>query len=209
MRCDVGQFRSNDRVYIASHSIFFNMKFRRLEGHSQDVKFIRWHPSSSILISASYDDTIKVWAEDNDDFFCAQTITGHLSTVWGLSFHTDGQKFVSCSDDKSIIVFENDGDQGKGLWRSSASIKDLHKCPIYSIDWSHTTGYIATGGGDNSIVICRQGIAEDDLLHIEATFPEAHANDVNCVRWNPREEYSQILVSTGDDGLIKLWKFVL
>ena len=33
-----------------------------LEGHTQDVKFVRWHPTApAMLLSASYDDTIKVW----------------------------------------------------------------------------------------------------------------------------------------------------
>ena len=36
---------------------------------------------------------------------------------------------------------------------------------------------------------------------------EAHSGDVNCVRWNPDEKFSDILVSTGDDGIIKLWQF--
>ena len=32
-----------------------------LEGHTQDVKFVRWHPTApAMLLSASYDDTIKV-----------------------------------------------------------------------------------------------------------------------------------------------------
>lgn len=32
-----------------------------LSGHSQDVKSVRWHPSRNLLLSASYDDSIKLW----------------------------------------------------------------------------------------------------------------------------------------------------
>jgi WD40 repeat protein len=39
-----------------------------LHGHSQDVKCVKWHPSRDLLFSSSYDDTIKVWAEDDDDW---------------------------------------------------------------------------------------------------------------------------------------------
>jgi WD40 repeat protein len=147
--------------------------------------------------------------EDNDDWFCAQTINAHSSTVWGLSFMADGQKFVSCSDDRSVIVFENDGVNAKGLWRSVATLKDLHKFPVYSIDCSHHNGFIVSSGGDNAIVLCRHGGGQDDLLQLESRYPEAHSGDINCVRWNPSEEQSHILVSTGDDGLVKLWRLTL
>lgn len=31
-----------------------------LQGHTQDVKMVKWHPTRDLLVSASYDDTIKV-----------------------------------------------------------------------------------------------------------------------------------------------------
>lgn len=31
-----------------------------LQGHTQDVKMVKWHPTQNWLVSASYDDTIKV-----------------------------------------------------------------------------------------------------------------------------------------------------
>ena len=55
-----------------------------LSGHSQDVKFVKWHPTENWLFSASYDNTIKCWqySEAVDDWLCAYTIKGHTSTVW-------------------------------------------------------------------------------------------------------------------------------
>ena len=38
-----------------------------LEGHTQDVKCVLWADSNTI-ISASYDNSIKVWCEDDDDY---------------------------------------------------------------------------------------------------------------------------------------------
>ena len=63
-----------------------------LNGHQQDVKAVLWHPSEQILFSASYDDTIKAWSEDevDDDWSCADTLAGHTSTVWGISFNREG-----------------------------------------------------------------------------------------------------------------------
>ena len=84
-----------------------------------------------LLFSASYDDTIKIWKEDNDDWVCIQTLVGHTSTVWGLALHQDGQRFVSCSDDRSIIIWELQVDDKGGRWLIVGSLKGVHTQPIY------------------------------------------------------------------------------
>ncbi|KAI9085604.1 hypothetical protein K1719_032447 [Acacia pycnantha] len=74
-----------------------------LQGHTRDVKMVQWHPTMDILFSCSYDNSIKVWANegDNDDY-------GHTSTVWDLSFNTSGDKMVTCSDDLTLKLWETD-----------------------------------------------------------------------------------------------------
>ena len=42
----------------------------------QDVKSVNWHPSGELLVSASYDDSMKLWANDGDEWVCAQTLAG-------------------------------------------------------------------------------------------------------------------------------------
>jgi WD40 repeat protein len=45
-----------------------------------------------VLASCSYDDTVRIWQEDNDDWYCAATLTGHTSTVWGIAFDPTGDR---------------------------------------------------------------------------------------------------------------------
>mmetsp|Transcript_45472 Transcript_45472/g.61695 ORF Transcript_45472/g.61695 Transcript_45472/m.61695 type:complete len:82 (+) Transcript_45472:442-687(+) len=73
-----------------------------LSGHTQDVKFIKWHPKRNTLFSCSYDDTIKCWNYDMsvDEWVCTYTISGHKSTVWALDFDKEGQHLLTCSDDQ-------------------------------------------------------------------------------------------------------------
>ena len=40
-----------------------------IESHTQDVKKVVWHPSADVLASCSYDDTIKLYREDDDDWY--------------------------------------------------------------------------------------------------------------------------------------------
>jgi hypothetical protein len=51
------------------------------------------------LLSASYDDTVKVWCEspDEDEFVCAGSLVGHQSTVWTAAYHpTHFGRFGMC-----------------------------------------------------------------------------------------------------------------
>lgn len=57
-----------------------------LSGHVQDVKFVRFNPSNNNLYSCSYDDTVKVWLYDGEDFSNINTLRAHEGTVWGLAF---------------------------------------------------------------------------------------------------------------------------
>jgi WD40 repeat protein len=45
-------------------------------GALQDVKMVAWHPSGLVLASASYDNTIKLWVNDGDEWSCSQTLGG-------------------------------------------------------------------------------------------------------------------------------------
>ena len=56
-----------------------------LEGHTQDVKYVEWI-SNEKLISCSYDNSIRMWEMEDDDFVCSQVLPGHASIVWCLAF---------------------------------------------------------------------------------------------------------------------------
>jgi len=185
-----------------------------LDGHTQDVKFVIWHPSSFVLFSASYDDTIKVWAEDSGDWYCCQTLVGHSSTVWGLTFDRKGNQLISCSDDRTVFLWQCDSisDPTK-QWRRVMVVRDLHRHAIYSLDWNVTYNIIATGAGDNAIALLRYEKSEDGVsglgqLSLITKVENAHDGDVNCVRWNPRYDptLAPLLLSAGDDGLVKIWR---
>jgi WD40 repeat protein len=83
-----------------------------LSHHTQDVKSVRWHPTEEVarvfcccflrhfthtdfwqvLASASYDDTIRLYRDDPDDWVCTAVLKGHTSTVWQIAFDATGSR---------------------------------------------------------------------------------------------------------------------
>lgn len=85
-----------------------------LNGHQADVKDVQFAPShgiwgdgDEIILSASYDDTIKCWAEDAGDWYCAASLSSvHTGTIWSLTVAPGGGRFVSGSADGSLAIYK-------------------------------------------------------------------------------------------------------
>jgi WD40 repeat protein len=177
--------------------------------HSQDVKRVVWHPTEDILISASYDDTVKIYRNDpNDgDWACTGTLEGHESTVWSVDFDSTGDRIVSVSDDRSVRIWTKL--KGKDRWSCVSKLEGYHQRPIYDVSWSKTNGLIATACGDDHIRIFKEISAVNDLernVFELACTVKAHSSDVNRVQWNPK--VPGILASCSDDSCVKIWKWI-
>jgi len=231
-----------------------------LQGHEGDIKSIVFGPSHSqwgegeeVLYSASYDDTIKIWAEESGDWYCAATLGSttfvpqsmpgaeealptigggpvHTSTVWSLGLTPGGVRLFSGSEDGSMAIWKmytaserkrlfpratNNNNAAvcstDGLWNCVGKLPDAHSSyAVLTIDCAPSRaghGRIVSGGGDNCINIYREesGSSDAPKFSVEAMAVNAHAGDVNCVMWHPRD--GTCLVSCGDDGAVKLWKY--
>ena len=66
---------------------------------------------------------------------------------------------------------------------------------------------IATACADDTVRLFREVVGDDGGVSYvrEETVDEAHAGDVNCVRWHPRD--GRVLASAGDDGVVRVWLF--
>ncbi len=70
-----------------------------------------------------------------------------------------------------------------------------------------------TGSGDNSICIFEEqasssadiDVQQKPSFHLSVQQRDAHATDINCVRWHPNDP--TVLASAGDDGNLKLWRY--
>lgn len=191
-----------------------------LNSHGQDVKKVVWHPNKDVLASASYDNTIKMYAENvlDSDWDCTATLASHTSTVWSISFDADGERLASCSDDRTVKIwraYHPGNEEGiptpdkETAWKCVCTISGEHSRAVYDISWCKQSGLIATACGDDAVRIFKE---DENSTKNEPTFSlatsndKAHLQDVNTVQWNPVT--SGQLLSCSDDGTIKVWKYV-
>ena len=172
-----------------------------LQDHEGDVKCVAWHPEEQLLASGSYDDRIRLWREDVDDWACCTLLDGHAGTVWWLEFEastrvgkveggegeTDEQKafleertkagarLMSCSDDKTIRV-----------WRRKP--KEKPDAP-------------PTGQG-RMPSIWKNNNFEEEWVE-EARLPQLHDRPIYAVSWSKK---TGRVVSAGSDGIIVVYE---
>lgn len=90
-----------------------------------------------LLASASYDNNICIYKEEDDDWECRATLTGHASTVWSVSFDAAGRRLASCSDDRTVKIwreYPSEGGQGENSSFSSTKVTVLEVldfCRLY------------------------------------------------------------------------------
>lgn len=118
-------------------------------------------------------------------------------------------------------------------WVEEVKLPEVHVRSVYAVDWSSRTGLIVSCGGDGTIAVYREvldetadvvmnGTAEESSNDVSgrkstrwivvATIEAAHDEyEVNHVCWSIRRdkdkrwEDEEIIVSTGDDGTVRLW----
>ncbi|KAJ3828905.1 WD40 repeat-like protein [Lentinula raphanica] len=186
--------------------------------HTQDVKCVAWHPTEEILASGSYDDTIKLYVDDpQDDWYCCTTLTGHESTVWSLSWSPNGKYLASASDDKTVRIWRRVGEHAF----KCVLVLEGHERSVYSVSWGvgksdreneASLGWIASAGGDGVVRVwdLSENTSTEPVVpsaKLIARLPAAHGvHDINSVVWCPRNGYEDLLATSGDDGMVKVWR---
>ncbi|GJJ12473.1 hypothetical protein Clacol_006715 [Clathrus columnatus] len=180
---------------------------RTLQGHTDGVMCMQLcetleHPSFPVLITGSYDRTVRVWnVETGETITC---MTGHSRAVRALQF--DKVKLITGSMDRTLRVWN---------WRSGACIRTLegHSDGVVCLNFDEDL--LASGSADTTVKVWNFRNGECFTLR-------GHRDWVNSVvLWNrpeymPTSEYpssspdlqktsGKLLFSASDDGTIRLW----
>ncbi|KAK4203189.1 coatomer WD associated region-domain-containing protein [Triangularia verruculosa] len=149
-----------------------------LNGHLDYIRTVFFHNELPWIVSASDDQTIRIWNWQNRSLLC--TMTGHNHYVMCAQFHPkDADLVVSASLDQTVRVWDISG------------LRKKHSAPasIYESQMNQANQQQADMFGNTDAVV--------------KFVLEGHDRGVNWVSFHPT---MPLIVSAGDDRLIKLWR---
>ncbi len=94
--------RDDDKILL--WDIKKDESYKKLKGHSGDVKAIDYSPDGLRLASGSRDNSAIIWDAISGDKI--KVLNGHSNNVEAISYSPDGKYLVSGSNDNSIIIWD-------------------------------------------------------------------------------------------------------
>jgi len=158
-----------------------------LLGHTKLVSSISFSPDNTMLASASWDQTIRLWNVTTRD--CIATLYGHHSFVYTLSFSPDGRLIASGGQDKVIRLWNVAS-------RECVAVLEGHKDYIRSVCFSPDNRLVASGSDDMSVHIW-----ELSSNARRATF-QGQTGEICSVQFSPD---SRLIASASNDGSTWIW----
>ena len=157
-------------------------------GHSAPILACAWSPNGKTLLSASSDNTLKLWDPKNGK--CTQTLTGHKNTVWACAWSPDGKTLLSASSDNTLKLW--DPKNGKCTQTLTG-----HKNTVWACAWSPDGKTLLSASSDNTLKLWdpKNGKCTQTLT--------GHKNPVTACAWSPD---GKTLLSASYDNTLKLWE---
>ncbi|MEG4167815.1 nSTAND1 domain-containing NTPase [Microcoleus sp. S13_D1] len=117
------------------------------------------------------------------------TLGGHASTVYGVSFSPDGKLLATSSDDNTVKLWDT---------TTGKQIKTLtgHTGPVWGISFSPDGKQLASGSDDKTVKLW------DTLTGKQINTLIGHKDKLNAVSFSPN---GKLLATGSQDKTVKLW----
>ncbi|KND00858.1 uncharacterized protein SPPG_03962 [Spizellomyces punctatus DAOM BR117] len=158
-----------------------NYTQRELKGHTDSVMALHYDECRSLLVTGSYDYSIRVW--NTDTMECIKVLTGHTRCVRGI--HVDDSKIISGSMDRTLRIWNLKTFQ-------CIRVLEGHTAGVVCLHFNDKI--LASGSVDGSIRVWNLGAGCCFTL-------SGHRDWVNKVQIIDKTR----LISCSDDATVKMW----
>jgi WD40 repeat protein len=179
------------RPFLTSWHAFVDLShaalIRTLEGHTDWVKGCAFDPLGDFIVSASFDETLKVW--DAQTGAELHTLKGHTFKVNGCAVDPLGDFIVSASSDETLKVWD-------AQTRTESHALTGHTGEVYGCAVSPLGDFIVSASSDETLKVW------DAQTRTELHILTNHTDIVNGCTVDPLGDF---IVSASSDETLKVW----
>jgi len=155
---------------------------RKLEfgDHTKLVVATAFHPTEALLVSSSYDGSVRVW-DTTDGTRVAQL--HESAAVHDVAFDPSGRWLAAACNDKRVAVWDFEELRQSGFGPSEehvpSTVLDGHGSPVLSVDFRADGGLLAASTEDGKIVLWEPGSwGRYEILNVDGRI-------LRCVVFSP------------------------
>ncbi|KAK4766097.1 hypothetical protein SAY87_007739 [Trapa incisa] len=164
---------------------------KTLKGHTDVVFCVNFNPQSNLIVSGSFDETIRIWEVKTGR--CLNVIRAHSMPVTSVHFNRDGSLIVSGSHDGSCKIWET---------KNGALLKTLidDKMPAVSFaKFSPNGKFILVATLNNTLKLWNYSTGK--FLKIYT----GHQNTTYCIMATFSVTNGKYIVSGSEDHSVCIW----
>lgn len=161
---------------------------REWKGHDDWVAGIAWTPDSSLVATAGYDSSIRVWNPSSET--AVRELKKHVGGVRALAFSPSGQHLVSGGYDQGVRQWET------GTWELCATIYS-HASQVTALAFFPQGDALVVAGGQG---VCRLAFPVGKAS--KPTLLPAHSAAITALALHPD---GKRLFCGGEDGKVAEW----
>jgi len=163
----------------------------RLEGHNKSVNGISYSPKDPLIVSASSDNTLRLWKLDGTPVQTSKPMT-HNDEVYTVNFSPNGKYIATASKDKTVKLWKKDG--------TYITTLEGHDKTVTSVNFSPNNNTVISASEDGTIRLW--SIVNVALKKvIQPTILQGHNDTVWYAEFSPD---GQLIASAANNG-IEIW----